>query len=875
MASNLLDPAALRRAVLPNGLTALIYRNPAVPVVAINTYVRAGYFDETDDVVGIAHVLEHMFFKGTSRRAVGEIAKQTKGAGGYLNAQTIYDHTSYYTVLPASGFAEGLDIQADAYANSVVDADELAKELEVIIQEAKRKSDNPSALATETLYELLHDQHRIRRWRIGREEGLRTLTRDAMLRFYRNFYTPGNTIIAIVGNVDPDDALARVERLYGSLSDPPVTRSPGPREPEHADFRYRELSGDVAQTQLELGWRTVPLAHPDTPALDLTASVLGAGRASRLYRSIRDRKLGASVGAYNYTPTELGVFVIHAETEPEKTLAAARAAWDQLRDLREGSTTAAEVERARRMFASRWSRRLETSDGQASYLTEWEAAGGWRLGDEYYDAFMRLGVDDVTRVTRQYLGAERAGVLVYRPKNAPSIAPDPRAMRAALDDSQPPAPLEASPAASVSARANGNAGAAFVREEAGVRVYQTASGVPILVRVRPGAAITYSGVYFMGGARGESAETAGITTLAARTAPRGTATRTAVQIAEAGELLGGSVSASVGGESFGWGVSVPRDNIYAALALLGDVAQHATIGDDELETERRAALLDVAELRDDMYRFPMRLVSRAAFGEHPYGIPTLGTESSLQSISPRDAREWYRTMRQAPCVVAVAGDVQPDEVADAAARELHELRSADPLPVAAPRWPREVVIEVAERDRAQTALGIAFEAPARCDDDRFAARLLATLSSGLGGRFFDELRDRQSLAYIVHSFSSEYQLAGMFVSYIATSPEKEETARAGLLAEFAKLCHEPVSDEELMRAKRYALGAHAIRQESGAAVLGDILDAWMFGRGLEELASYEASVQAVSADDLLALARRYFDPDRRVEGIVRGTGQLV
>src|SRR5919202_3102918 len=118
----LIDPASVLRRTLSNGLTVLVRRDTTAPVVAVVTYVKAGYFDETDDVVGIAHVLEHMFFKGTERFGVGEISKETKAVGGYLNAGTIYDHTSYYTVLPSSSLARGLDIQADAYANSVVDA---------------------------------------------------------------------------------------------------------------------------------------------------------------------------------------------------------------------------------------------------------------------------------------------------------------------------------------------------------------------------------------------------------------------------------------------------------------------------------------------------------------------------------------------------------------------------------------------------------------------------------------------------------------------------------------------------------------------------------------------------------------------------------
>ena len=100
-------------------------------------------------------------------------------------------------------------MQFDAYANSLIDSEELARELEVIIQEAKRKADNPGAVATETLYDVLHDGHRMRRWRIGREPGLRAFTRDAMMRFYRNFYRPGNTVLVVVGDVDPDDAMSK------------------------------------------------------------------------------------------------------------------------------------------------------------------------------------------------------------------------------------------------------------------------------------------------------------------------------------------------------------------------------------------------------------------------------------------------------------------------------------------------------------------------------------------------------------------------------------------------------------------------------------------------------------------------------------------
>ena len=869
------DAGTVHRTVLSNGLIVLVRRDPSAPVVAVVTYVKAGYFDETDDVVGIAHVLEHMFFKGTARRGVGEIAKATKASGGYLNAHTIYDHTSYYTVLPASGFAAGLDIQADAFANSLIDAGELAKELEVIIQEAKRKSDSPSAVASETLYELLHDRHRMRRWRIGREPGLRALTREQLVAFYRNFYRPANTVLSIVGDVDPDEALAHAERLYGAIPGGTPRRTPGPEEPPRREFRYRELSGDVQQLQLLMGWRTVPLLHPDAPLLDLAATVLASGRASRLYRAVRERQLASAVSAYNYSPVELGVFVVHAEGKPETAADAARAIWAQLGELRRSGAGEFEIERARRLFEARHVRRFESMEGQASHLAAWEALGDWRLGDQYMERLLAATPDEVTEAVRTHLDPEAAGVVVYRPERAEPFAQSATALQrvlaAAPAEALPPSPARPTGAPAVVGRMP-----ALEREEGRVRVYRTSGGVPILVRRKPGAPVAHVGVVALGGVTDERPASGGLTALMARTAVKGTERRTATQLAEDAELLGGSIGPSIGNESVGWSISVPTPRLGAAAELLADVAQHATIPDDALESERAAALAELASLRDDMFRYPMRLAQEAAFGDHPYGASPLGTEESLGAITADAVRRWQRErVLRAPSVIAVVGDFDADEVAAVIARDFARLELGDPSPLPPPEWPASPAARTETRDKAQTALVLAFPGPHRNDDDRFVSHLIAGVASGLGGRFFDELRDRRSLAYTVHAYATQRRLAGTFLAYIATSPEKEEEARAGLLAQFARLRDEPVSAEELERAQTYAIGTHAIRQESGAAVLGDVIDAWLFGRGLQELELHDEQVRAVTPARMQALARRYFDERRLVEGIVRGVGRAV
>jgi zinc protease len=861
----------VQRVVLPNGLTLLVRRDETAPVVAIVTYVKAGYFDETDDIVGIAHVLEHMFFKGTERRAVGAIAQETKASGGYLNAHTIYDHTSYYTVLPAASFARGLDIQADAYAHSIIDAAELANELEVIIQEAKRKEDNPSAVASETLYELMHDTHRIRRWRIGREAGLRKLDRDAMLRFYRNYYRPSNTILSIVGDVAVEEVVRQVEATYGQLPDAPIDRSRGPEERGSGGFRYREWTGDIALTQLVLGWRTPGTLHTDTAALDLLGMILGTGRASRLYRAVRERQLASSISAHNYTPSEIGVFSIHAETRPENTAAAAQAVWSQIADIRDAGVGVHELERARRVTESRWIRRLESMEGQASHLAEWEALGDWRLGEHYLEALMTVSADAVQQVARTYLSPDRAGIVVYRPRSSAAVAQDGGAMRSVLDHGERIAVPAPPPRIATPVLNQRPGGATFESETEGVRVYRSPSGVAILVRPRRGAPITHIGVYALGGASEEGSEHGGMTTLLARTATKGTERRTATQIAEDAELLGGGISASVASEGFGWTISVPTHHTEAALELLADVVQHATIPTEALETERTVALSDLAMLRDDMYRYPLRLATEAAFGTHPYGASALGTEESLRGITVGDVRNWHRRrVLEAPLVIGIVGDVDADALAGSVSRAFSQLKPAQPSTLPPPVWPTAPATRVESRDKAQTALALAFPGPARRDPDRYAAQLIAGVASGLGGRFFEELRDRQSLAYTVHAFHSARQLAGTFVAYIATSPANEAVARAGLLAEFAKLRDQSVTDEELRRAQEYAIGTHAIRQQSGGSVLGDIIDAWLYGPGLSELGEYEARVRALTPQQLQDVARRYFDEGVRVEGIVRG-----
>lgn len=396
--------------------------------------------------------------------------------------------------------------------------------------------------------------------------------------------------------------------------------------------------------------------------------------------------------------------------------------------------------------------------------------------------------------------------------------------------------------------------------------------MPILARRKPGAVITYMGAFAHGGALLEEPRFAGITSLAMRCSIKGTTTRDANQISEDSEMLGGVISPSTGSERFGWSISVPGARSAEAADLLADVVQNATVPDKVFETEQSIMLSDIARFRDDMYGYPMQLAVSAAFRDHPYGVPTIGAEGTVGVLNAVQVRNWYRSkLLRAPFVLAIVGDDDPEAMANMLAARFQSLQPGEKVEPAKPEWPKEVRVDSETRDKAQTALVIAYDSPTRTDNDRFVTQMIATIASGLGGRFFDELRDKQSLAYTVHSFVSEKQKAGMFMSYIATSPEKEGVARDGLLREIAKLRNELVTPEELEQGRKYTIGTHAIRQESGGAVMADMLDAYMLGSGLQELDEFEARVNGVTREKILEVAQHYFKDENRVEGIIKGS----
>lgn len=863
--------AGVRREVLPNGLTLLVQRDASAPAVAVVTHVKAGFFDEPDRWAGISHVLEHMFFKGTPTRGVGAIARETKLAGGYLNASTGYDHTAYFTVLPAGGLEAAVEIQADALRRSVIDADELARELQVIIQEAKRKLDTASAVTYETLYETMFDRHRIRRWRIGREADLAGFTRDDVLGYYRSRYVPARTIVAIVGALDIETALALARRHYGDWPAAPGAHDPSPEEPRRIEVRARTLRGDVAQAELALGWRTVPPLHADSAALDLAAAALAQGRGSRLWRALRETGLATGVSAHNYAPTELGVFGITAEFEANRQGRVLEAIASEVARLTLVGPTADELDRTRTLLLTRWARRMESMEGRAAALAAAEALADIGLLDREFAAIGAATADIVREASARYLQPDAVSGVVFLPdREGEELTAESLGRAFAVT----PLSAEGLRPACRAARPAPVRTRTTTRVEADVH-HTALPGADLLVRRKEGVPTVTLGLYVPRGDPEEPAR-AGIGALAMRTALRGAGDLDAAGLAFAAERLGGAIGPVAGTDWLGVGTTVLAERMGEAAGLLDLVRRYPRLADDAVATERAMMIEEALQVTDDMFRFPFQLAFRAAFGDSDYGLPLYGLPETLRDISAEDIRRWHAAAVAEPRAVVVAvGDIDPARATDELAAVFGALAArTDGNRRAAVRWvPVDTpAVQVVERQKAQAAFAMAFPGPGRRSPRRFAAEVWAAVASGLGGRLFEALRDRRSLAYTVMASAWARGRGGALLTYIATSPEREEEARAAMLEELAGFARAPAGEEELTRARNYLAGQAEVQRQSGGVVAGEILEAWLTGDGLAELEDPAAGYRAVRADDVLALAAECLDPSRRAEGVVRGSG---
>ncbi len=834
-----------------NGLTVIFLEDRFAPVVAFQMWMGVGSADERPEEAGLAHVLEHMLFKGTDRRGVGEIARDVEGAGGDINAWTSHDETVYHLVMPSAEFDRGLDILADAVQHSAFDPDELANELEVIREEIKRGKDSPQRRLSEELFRLAFSTHPYRNPIIGSDESVRSFTREAVHGFYRRWYTPPNMTLVVVGDADEATVRRETARLFDQAVRNPPERIQA-EEPPQTKPRGLVLPEDVKQSHLALCFPIPSINIDEIPALEALAVILGQGDSSRLTRILqREHELVTDIYAYPYPAKTAGLFMVEAELVSENLeTALERMAVETFRIATDGIDEA-ELTKAKTILENEAIFQAQTVQGKARRFGYFKThTGDWRFFERYMTRVRDLSVGDLEKAAQRYLKAATANLALLWPREK-GDAPNAENLLALVAQAE----QTARPAYTPIPKAD-----AF-----GIVRAELPNGIRVIVKPNHAAPLVSFQAALLGGLRYEHEAPNGLFNLTARLLTLGNARMSAAEIAEAVDGMGGGLSGFSGRNTLGIKGSCISRDLDRGFAIFADCLLTPTFPDRDVEREIMLIKEELNAQDEQPARLAFDLFHETLYRTHPFRLNLLGTADSLDTLTPAVlAENFTRSLQPDRLVLTLVGDVDPTEALRLVERRFGKLEStatafADPPaepPLDAPREAKRSL------DKQQTHLILGFPGLTFGDNDRHALSVLNAILSGQGGRLFLQLRDRQSLCYSVSSLHLESLDPGYFAVYIGTSPDKRQTAVDGMLGELARILEGDLADEEVQHAKRLLIGTNAISLQTNGSQAGQILLNELYDVGYDAHLTYPDAIAAVTREDVLSVAKRLITLDR-------------
>jgi zinc protease len=838
-------PSTAQKRVLPNGLTVIVQEDRSAPVASVQAWCGTGSIDENEHLgAGLSHILEHMLFKGTKTRGGSAIVQTIQDVGGYINAYTSFDRTVYWIDVPKAGASVAIDLLSDTMMNSTLPPEEYAREQEVIRREFAMGMDDPDRMAGQLLFATAFQRHPYRLPVIGQLDIFNQLTQEDVLRYYKTRYVPNNLTFVIVGDVEAEAVCQQLETFFKDHSAKSLQPPYIPAEPPQLGQRVVHQEFATELTRLSLAWHIPEITHPDVPALDLLSTILGDGRSSRLYRRVREEAgLAFGISAFSYTPGDPGLLGIDATVEPEKREATQELVLRILEEIKEEGVTSDELAKAKKISLSHHLGSLTTMRGQASDLgSNWFLTRNLNFTRDYLAAVQKLTPDDIRRVAGKYLASDNLTIISLNPKGA---------LAAEAEASQPVAAGE-------------------------IQKIELSNGMRLLVREDPRLPLISMAAVFRGGLLAETRQTNGITRLMAKVLLKGTKTRTAEQIADTIEAVGGSIGSDAGNNSFSVSLDVTQPDLKLGAELISDVLLNATMPEKAVAREKEIQLAGIREDEDQLTTVARNLLREALFQDHPYALRSKGSVESVSRLAQKhllDFRDRYLVAKNG--VVSVFGNVKAAEVREIfeealAGMKPGELALADPP--APPLLTTNTTVECL-KDKAQGVIMVGYRGVDIFSSDRYALELIDEASSDLGSRFFVRIREQMGLAYYVGASQMQGLVPGLFLFYLGTDPQKIENVKTALLEEINKLAAEGLTQEELARAKKKLLGQQQIANQSNdsfgyMAALDEL-----YGLGFAYYKAIERGVEAVTLDDVKRAAAKYFREQSYVLAIVQPPGE--
>jgi len=858
---------------LTNGLTVIAIPDVTTANVMTSMWYDVGAKNDPEGRAGFAHLFEHILSRKTENMPYNMINRLTEDVGGQRNASTGDDRTNYYEIVPAEYLETMLWTHAERMARPVVDDEVFERERAVVKEELRQRVLAPPYgimqrfVIPENAYDVLPQ----RRPAIGSIEQLDSATLADARAFHQAYYGPDTATLIVAGNFDLARLRQLVDQYFAAVPRRarPLTTDIATREARRTRPRHVEATGpNVPLPAVGVIYQLPPSDSPDLAALTVLDAVLSQGDNSRLHRALVRSGKAVDVREYVDSAQEGGNLPIYAILNPatDQAEVAALIAAEVERLRREPITGAELSEATNELFADALASR-ETASGRAFELGEaLVTVGDAGAADRRLQQIAAVTASDVQRVARTWLAPESAVTFTYNqgsgdaaayanpvPMPAFVIVPPATSEPAKLNDEasrQLPPPPSAVPAV---ARAQ----IVGSRLANGIRLVAAQTGtVPL-------ATMT---VVLPGGTATDAAGKAGTAELAAALADKGTASRSAEQIAATLESLGASMGASAGPDGVIFSLTAPAANLAAAGEVLADVIQSAAYPADELERERARVIDSLKVALRDPGSLAGLIAPRLFYGVAPYG--SVATLDSLPRITREDLVAWRGAMwHPATAQIVVSGGIAPAEaqrVADGLFGRWTSTAPA-PRPVARPAGealaPRTVVIDMPEAGQAAVLAGV--RAVPRAGEDYYPLLLAnSVLGVGSNGRLFEEVRTRRGLSYGSYSSIPSRADAAVLSATAQTQNQTVDEVAQVILDQFAALGTQPAAADALQKRRLYLGGAATRQLETSSGF--NALVAGLLLQGLDpgEAMRLAERLAAVSPEAAAEVARRYATPEQ-------------